>query len=62
MKARGWALVVDGLEHHDGVVYMKDGGPMLYLTMVNDGGRTMLTAIETARTDTPTLAEVHVEN
>jgi hypothetical protein len=60
MGARGWTLAA-GEERANTVVYMKNSGLMLYLTLVPKDTRTMITAIETARSETAGEATVHVE-
>lgn len=60
MQARGWKRA--GAETHDTVVYLRDSGMMVYVSIASKGTRTLVTTTETARIDTPTEAEVHVED
>jgi hypothetical protein len=59
MKSRGWTRTD---EKANTVVYVKDTGRMLYVTAHAKGEHTFVTAIETARRDQTTEADVHVEN
>jgi hypothetical protein len=59
MRSRGWARTE---EKGHTVVYMKDSGRMLYVTARPKGQHTFVTAVETARRNQTTEADVHVEN
>ena len=61
MAARGWAAVEPrGDKGHGSVVYVKDTGRMLYVTVTPRGGHTLVTATETARPDTLTETSIGV--
>jgi hypothetical protein len=68
MESRGWTIAADGQEFKNTVLYVKDTGMMLYVTMVEKDLRTMITTVETARAGrlqdspngTPTEATVEV--
>jgi len=58
LGARGWKPVANRTPHT--VAYLKNGA-MFFATLTPSGTRTLVTATETARGDTPTGAEVRVE-
>jgi hypothetical protein len=57
MASLGWNPA--GEERRGTVVYMKDTGRMLYVTLSEKGTHTLVTAIETARSDTVTEVRIH---
>jgi hypothetical protein len=62
MGAMGWNPANDGVETHGTIVYVKDTGRMLYVTLSERKRHTLVTAIETARSDTTTEARIHITN
>ena len=68
MESRGWTVAGDGQEFKNTVLYVKDTGMMLYVTMVEKDLHTMITTVETARAGslkdspdgTPTETSVNV--
>jgi hypothetical protein len=60
MTSRGWQRA--GGATANTVVYVKNGTTMVYVTLLpQSGGGTLVTTTDTARTDAPSIAAIHVE-